>query len=254
MIQPPSNWYKRIWTLDIEDMSWTETTIQQVDFIINFLQLRGNEKILDLACGYGRHANELSRRGFSVTGVDITPQYIERADSDAAHEELASTFICSDIRELHFESEFDVVLNMADGAIGYLESDEENAKIFDSIAGSLKPDGKHLMDICNAEYAERHFPMKTWDIGKHSVSLPEFDWDPEERRMLYGGWEMKFGTIAEPPETTDAGSSIRLYSLDELREIMSARGMQMVATRTDYSDRPVTSDCMQMEIYSAKTT
>jgi SAM-dependent methyltransferase len=252
MTKPPADWYRRIWSLEIEDMSWTEQTTRQVDFIIDFLELRGGESVLDLACGYGRHAHELSRRGFSVTGVDITPQYIDRARADASRDGLDAAFICSDIRDIGFRNDFDVVLNMADGAIGYLETDEENAALFDRIAEALKPNGKHLLDVCNAEYAESHFPMRSWDIGTHSVSLPQFDWDPQERRMLYGGWGIKFGTIAEPPATIDAGSSIRLYSVGELGEILGARGMQIVATRADYSSSPATRSHLQMEIYSRK--
>jgi len=49
-----------------------QDTENQVDFIVNTLGLTGKEHILDLACGYGRHALSLARRGFRITGVDIT--------------------------------------------------------------------------------------------------------------------------------------------------------------------------------------
>ena len=70
-----SDWYKEIWTLDIQDQSWVEDTGRQVDFIIEKLHLKGGERILDLACGFGRHCLELARRGFSVTGVDVTDRF-----------------------------------------------------------------------------------------------------------------------------------------------------------------------------------
>lgn len=50
------DWYKKIWTLDIKDMSWVEETKSQVDFLIQICKLQGTERILDLACGFGRHA------------------------------------------------------------------------------------------------------------------------------------------------------------------------------------------------------
>jgi 2-polyprenyl-3-methyl-5-hydroxy-6-metoxy-1,4-benzoquinol methylase len=53
-------------------MSWVEHTKDEIDFIIDIMNLSGTERILDLACGFGRHAIELSRRGFLVVGVDIT--------------------------------------------------------------------------------------------------------------------------------------------------------------------------------------
>ena len=73
------DWYKKGWTMDIQNMSWVEETKNEVDFLIDQLKLQGNEKILDLACGYGRHSLELARRGYDVTGIDITSEYIEYA-------------------------------------------------------------------------------------------------------------------------------------------------------------------------------
>ena len=131
-------WYK-YWSLDIKKQSWVEDTENQVDFIVKTLELTGKERILDLACGFGRHSLALARRGFSVVGVDITKDFIDDAIKEAKAASLSVDFILSDIRDLTFKSEFDVVLNLADGAIGYLENDEENLKIFDVIANALKP-------------------------------------------------------------------------------------------------------------------
>ena len=252
MKKPDTDWYRKIWTLDIKDMSWVESTNAQVDFILRLLGLRGNEKVLDLACGYGRHALELARRGFDVTGVDITEAYVEDARQTAARENLRATFLCDDIRNISYESEFDVVLNIADGAIGYLENDEENGKIFDRIAHALRPNGKHFMDLCNARFAEKRFPLRNWDIGKKTLSLPEFTWEAKERRMLYGGWGIEFGSIASPPESIAAHSSIRLYSVEELGLLLSQRNMIIVSTRGNYTDQPLSEDMMQMNIYARK--
>lgn len=68
--------------MDIQNMSWVEDTKNEVDFLIDQLKLQGNEKILDLACGYGRHSLELARRGYDVTGIDITSEYIVEILSD----------------------------------------------------------------------------------------------------------------------------------------------------------------------------
>ena len=94
--------------------------------------------------------------------------------------------------------------------------------------------------------------MRNWEIGRNSVSLPQFDWDPEQRRMLYGGWGIKFGTVAQPPDTVEPGSSIRLYSIEELRHIVGSRGLRLVSTRSNYASLPASAQCLQMEIYSQK--
>ena len=56
------DWYQKNWTLDIQNMSWVGDTNRQVDFLIKQLHLKGTEKILDLACGFGRHSLELDRK------------------------------------------------------------------------------------------------------------------------------------------------------------------------------------------------
>ena len=107
----------------------------------------------------------------SYTGIDITTAYIDYANEQAKKENLNAKFICQDIRTITFDKEFDVVLNMADGAIGYLEDDGENHKIFSVIAKALKNGGKHFMDIMNESYAQTHFRLiKCFSI--HIVYLP----------------------------------------------------------------------------------
>jgi len=87
-----SDWYKNIWTLNIKNDSWVEDTQNQVEFIIKTLDLKGNERILDLACGFGRHALSFARKGFRVTGVDITKAYIEDAICTAKAEHAEHFF------------------------------------------------------------------------------------------------------------------------------------------------------------------
>lgn len=171
-----SDWYKKIWTLDIKNMSWVENTPNEVDYLIDLCRLNGTERVLNLACGFGRHALEFASRGFEVVGVDITEIYVDDAKKAAEKMGLSNaSFICRDIRDVDFCGEFDVVLNLADGEIGYLENDEENLRIFDVISRALKNGGQHVCDLVCGDYAEAHFPVKLWDAGEKSISLSEFD-------------------------------------------------------------------------------
>ena len=247
------DWYKYGWTLDIKNHSWTENTENQVDFIIKTLGLKGGERILDLACGYGRHALALARRGFSLVGVDITSAFIEDATKSAALENLPAQFILSDIRDVAFESEFDAVLNLADGAIGYLENDGENLRIFDVIAGALKPGGVHFMDVCNAAHARRYFPKTNWECGEKALALARFDWDEATRRMTYGGWNIPYGQPAQRPQINmEEQNGGRLYDLPELKELLLQRGMKVFAAYCDYYGRPVSDREMQLMVCSGK--
>ena len=247
-----NQWYREIWTLAIQEMSWVEQTKEQVDFIWQVLAFSGQEVILDLACGFGRHALEFARRGCRVVGVDVTKAYIDEAKNQASEQGLDASFICADLRNLQFTEEFDVVLNLADGAIGYLENDAENLKIFDRIAAALKPGGKHLMDVCNGAYAAKYFPKRNWVFGQQSLSLADFEWEPESSRMFYGGLEFKYGEILEKPEKIYS-NPIRLYNLQELAVIFQDRGMEIRRSYGDFNAAiQASDDIFQIQVISQK--
>jgi hypothetical protein len=111
------------------------------------------------------------------------------------------------------------------------------------------------MNICNAEHAENHFPKRYWELGEKELSLSEFHWDKETRRMLYGGWGLRFGEIAEKPEVDEieAHSSIRLYSVNEIEEIFKSRQMSIKNTFGNFDKSiPASQREMQLLVYSQK--
>ena len=252
MLPKKSDWYKYGWSLDIKNQSWVENTTMEVDFIIKTLNLKGNERILDLACGFGRHSLLFAERGFSVVGVDITKDYILDAIKSAKEKSLNNVeFIHADIRELTFENSFDVVLNLADGAIGYLENDEENLKIFSVVSRALKDGGKHFIDVCNSEYAELHFPAKYWDSGENALSISEFDWNTTTKRMLFGSYDIPYGKTLEKFNIPN-GDTIRLYSKIELESIYNQYGMQIVDTFSNYQGKKSSNRDLQLMVYAEK--
>lgn len=101
------------------------------------LELDKPMKILDLACGHGRHANRLAELGHSVTGVDITSGFLEIAKKDAQERGVSVEYVQGDMREISFKEEFDRVLLLFT-AFGYFE-DEENFKVLENVAQALKP-------------------------------------------------------------------------------------------------------------------
>ncbi len=222
----PQDWYETAFTGMSAEMAWTERTGQEIKRALTMLRPQGGERILDLACGTGRHSLELVRQGFSVVGVEIGAELVEIANGDAAEQGLEATFIQADLRQLDFEDEFDIVLNLNDGAVGYFETDEENHRTFEVISRALKPGGQNLIQVPNVLYARARLPQRSWIPSATMVELVEHRWNKKDRYMEGAMIPLKFGG---PLENLDKRIEFRqrLYEVDELRDIYTSVGMTL---------------------------
>lgn len=140
---------------------------------------------------------------------------------------------------------------MADGAIGYLENDEENKKIFRIISGMLKSGGWHVMDIMNGSYARKHFPCKLWEAGEKSLTLSVFEWEKDTKTLIYGQADYSYGKLLTKPEITK-GNPIRLYTLGEVKAILHSVGMKVCNSYADFRGTPSSDQAIQQVIFSRK--
>jgi SAM-dependent methyltransferase len=122
-----------------------------LDKLFGHVALSKSAEVLDLACGKGRHAVYMAKKGLNVTGYDLSPSNISEADR-LAHDHLH--FYIRDMREDLGKEKFDAVFNLFTG-FGYFESDEENFSVFKRIYEALKPGGLFIFDYLNAEYAHQ---------------------------------------------------------------------------------------------------
>ncbi len=225
-VEIQEDWYLRAFSLEMTEVRpWADRTESEVDRALSMLKPAEPGRVLDLACGTGRHALELSRRGFSVVGVDISEELLEIARNDAAEQSLDATFVQVDLRELDFEDEFDLVLSLNDGAVGYFQTDEENLKTFEVVGRSLRSGGGHLMQLPNVLYAEKHLPQKTWIEGDSMIELIDHHWDNATRYLSGSTTPLPFGRVFEG--VTPIPFRQRLYSLEELGEIYGSVGMSL---------------------------
>jgi SAM-dependent methyltransferase len=221
----PQDWYREAFDAATADMAWTERTGSEVDRALKMLKPQGGERILDLACGSGRHSLELVRRGFSVVGADISPDLIEIAQGEAELAGLEASFVLADLRQLDFEAEFDLVLNLNDGAIGYFETAAENHRTFEVVSRALRPGGRNLIQLPNVLYAQEHLPQRSWIPSSTMVELVEHRWNKRDRYMEGAMIPIRFGDILQ--ELRGIEFRQRLYSVDELKDIYSSVGMEV---------------------------
>ena len=128
---------------------FTKGTIGECDFIEKEIGPNKNLKIIDVGCGTGRHTIELTKRGYSVTGIDLSASQIKRAKEKATLEHLAINFLVGDARQIPFNKEFDMAIMMCEGGFPLMETDEENFKILKSVTQSLKTKGKIIFTTLN---------------------------------------------------------------------------------------------------------
>jgi SAM-dependent methyltransferase len=222
----PQDWYATAFDGMSAEMAWTERTESEIKRALTMLRPQGGERVLDLACGTGRHSLELARHGFSVVGVEISAELVEIARKDAEQQGLEATFIEGDLRELDFEDEFDIVLNLNDGAVGYFETDEENHRTFEVISRALKRGGQNLVQVPNVLYARAHLPQRSWIPSSNMVELVEHRWNKKDRYMEGAMIPLRFGEVLEGLDKRIEFRQ-RLYTVDEFREVYSSVGMTL---------------------------
>ena len=112
-------YYKDIWRQFFPE----KTTKAEVDFIVEEAGLNSGSKILDIMCGYGRHAVEFARRKVNVTAVDNLPDYINEIKETSSAEKLPLECICTDVLEMQIDQEYDAVICMGNSLQFFYEED-----------------------------------------------------------------------------------------------------------------------------------
>ena len=113
-------------------------------------------KILDIGCGTGRHAIELAKRGYRVTGIDLSEAQLKRAKEKAKEQGVKVDFQQHDARSLPFNGEFDLAIMLCEGGFSLMETDEMNFAILKSAAKALKNNGKFIFTTLNGLFPLFH--------------------------------------------------------------------------------------------------
>lgn len=118
-----------------------------IDNLCRQLQLQTHARLWDIACGKGRHAIALNKKGFDVTGTDLSRNSIREAllSSNATLD-----FYVHDMREPFRINYFDAVFNLFT-SIGYFKNFKDNFAVFKNVASALKPGGCFVIDFFNSE-------------------------------------------------------------------------------------------------------
>ena len=152
-------WYEKLfknYSRKYDEESFTQGTSGECDFIEKEIDYNKNLNILDIGCGTGRHSIELSKRGYHITGVDLSEAMLERAREKAKKANQNINFIRMDARNLTFVNEFDLALMLCEGGFPLMETDEMNFRILQNASKTLKSGGKLIFTTLNGLFPLFH--------------------------------------------------------------------------------------------------
>jgi len=152
-------WYESLFDnygRQYDNENFVRGTIGECDFIEKEINHNKHLKIIDIGCGTGRHAIELTKRGYKVTGIDLSESLIVRAKEKAGKEGLHIDFRIYDARDLPFSEEFDLAIMICEGAFPLMETDEMNFLILKNIHKALKKNGKLIFTTLNGLFPLFH--------------------------------------------------------------------------------------------------
>ncbi len=221
-----TRWYEALFanfaaTYDKE--AYTQGTLGEVEFVERELGGDRTKRILDIGCGTGRHAIELARRGYRVTGIDLAEGQLRRAREKATAASVTVDFQRCDATQPHFRGEFDAAIMFCEGAFPLMETDAKNHVILLHAATALRPRGKFLLTTLSGLFPLFHSVKEFLDAGASGAATNKLTFDL-----------MTFREHGELTFTDDAGQSHtietdeRYYTPPELRWLLQTAGFVQV--------------------------
>lgn len=167
-----------------DQQQFTMGTMNEVDFIEKEINFKKDVRILDVGCGTGRHSIELAKRGYKVTGIDLSADQLKRAKEKADAACVTVEFLQKDARSLNFKDEFELVIMICEGAFPLMETDKMNFKILQNITCALKDNGKLIMTTLNGLYP-LNCPYKiTPNDDQGNFTVNEYTFNTETMREI----------------------------------------------------------------------
>jgi SAM-dependent methyltransferase len=181
-----NNWFEndefwRAFSPVLFDQSRREAASQEVGSILDLVGGLTGMTVLDMPCGPGRHALELARRGFSVTGVDRTEVYLDEARQNAREAGLNLELVASDMRRFTRPDTYNLALNLF-SSLGYFEDPDDDRCLLENFYRSLTDDGVLVIDTMSKEIVAREFEER-------SVYRIASDLFWVEERKIRPGWD-----------------------------------------------------------------
>ena len=193
--------------------------------LITYLQPKPNTKMLDVACGKGRHSKALAEMGFDVTGIDLSQLSIEEAKLE---ETKNLHFYQHDMRLPFWINYYDIAFNFFT-SFGYFKTDREHNNAIRTIAQSLHKDGLFVIDYLNVHYAEDKL-QKSFAKQFDDVTFHVSKWHDE--RHFFKQIQVTEGTNTSPKHLYT--ERVAKFTLGDFTDMLAYQNMQVQQVFGDY--------------------
>lgn len=196
--------------------------------LVTHLKPLPGSRMLDVACGKGRHSKTLAALGFTVTGIDISPDSIAYAKQ---FEKENLDFFVHDMRLPFWGNYFDFAFNFFT-SFGYFKTRREHDDAIRTIAKSLKPGGSFIIDYLNVHYAEEHLlPNEKKQIGSTAYEITRWDDDTHFYKKI---------SVTDPAVdgSIEYTEKVAKFNLGDFTDMLSFQGMQVNEVYGDYLFNP----------------
>jgi len=236
MLTVAPDWWKRLFDeiyliTDARSVCDKGLTCKEIDFLVDVLGLDKSDSILDLCGGQGRHALELSRRGFhNITVLDYSDFLICLGKKIAEEEGLNIQFVRQDARDTGLpDQQYNIIIVMA-SSFGYFVDPEDDQKILREAFRLLVPEGSLLLDLPNQEYVLNNFTPQSWHEADQDVVVCR------QRRLAGSVMYAREMVISKTKGLIrDETYCTRLYSAEDITARLTAVGFKSIRIQKDFA-------------------
>jgi D-alanine-D-alanine ligase len=242
MVEPPSDWWASWFGpayLALYDHELAQRTPSEIDQLEALLGIRTPLRILDLGCGQGRHAIELARRGYEVTGLDLSSYLLGVARERAEAEGLRVRWVLGDMRQALPGQQFDVVLSLFT-TLGYFADQADDLRVARAAASMLVPRGRFFVEVVNGERIIDNFQERDWFTVGDTAVMERRTLDPASRRMVVTR------TVDRHGQSEVNAHVIRLYGARELEMLLRDAGLEPVQLYGDWDGSSLRADSVRV--------
>ncbi len=222
---PSENWFASWFDTPYYHILYKERNYREaqifMDNLTHYLNLPEKAKVLDLACGKGRHSIYLNQLGYNVIGADLSENSIAEANKNAND---TLHFVVHDKRE-PFDDQFDAIFNLFT-SFGYFDKEEDDLKTLSAIKESLNEYGFAVIDFMNAtQVIENLIPNETKEVDGIIFNI---------KRYVKDGFITKEIAFEDKGQRFHFTEKVRAYVLEDFQRMMNETGIYLLDTFGDY--------------------